>query len=72
MSSAPNNSGGAGIGFARTPDEVAAIRELFQEYAAGLAIDLCFQNFERELATLPGSYAKRRLYRAPPDGRRNW
>lgn len=47
---------------AHTPAEVAEARNLFMEYAAALSIDLCFQNFEQELAALPGVYA-------PPDGR---
>lgn len=40
-----------------TSKEVHAIRQLFTEYAASLPIDLCFQNFEAELASLPGDYA---------------
>ena len=43
---------------ADTPALLAHARELFREYADGLQVDLCFQNFEQELAALPGPYAE--------------
>jgi ribosomal protein S18 acetylase RimI-like enzyme len=42
---------------AHSQDRLHSIRELFKEYADSLDIDLCFQNFQHELATLPGKYA---------------
>ena len=42
---------------AHTPDQIEEARQLFKEYVAWLEIDLCFQNFDVELAGLPGDYA---------------
>lgn len=39
------------------PADWDAIRGLLREYAAQLGVDLCFQDFETELAGLPGPYA---------------
>jgi|ERR1044071_3372717 ribosomal protein S18 acetylase RimI-like enzyme len=47
---------------AETPSQVEDTRRLFIEYSEHLGLDLCFQNFEKELSELPGSYA-------PPEGR---
>ena len=44
-----------------SPELMAAAREILREYGASLNIDLCFQNFDAELAALPGDYA-------PPQG----
>ena len=47
---------------ARFPEDLAVVREMFREYASGLGVDLSFQDFETELAGLPGKYA-------PPRGK---
>jgi ribosomal protein S18 acetylase RimI-like enzyme len=47
---------------AESAPQIAQARELFLEYAQSLGFSLCFQNFDQELAELPGDYA-------PPRGR---
>jgi GNAT superfamily N-acetyltransferase len=39
------------------PDDLPPARQLFRAYAENPEFHLCFQNFEDELATLPGNYA---------------
>ena len=42
----------------QTPEELASVRVIFQEYAQQLGVDLCFQGFDGELDDLPGEYAE--------------
>jgi putative acetyltransferase len=53
---------GLALSQVESPTQIAQARELFLEYEKGLGVSLCFQNFEKELAGLPGDYA-------PPSGR---
>jgi putative acetyltransferase len=41
-------------------DDLAATSRIFREYAISLGFDLCFQDFEGEIANLPGDYASPR------------
>jgi ribosomal protein S18 acetylase RimI-like enzyme len=41
----------------RTADDLVAAAVLFRRYAESLDVDLAYQNFETEVATLPGFYA---------------
>lgn len=50
------------IRHANSPHDIRLAQALFVEYAQWLRVDLCFQGFEQELATLPGAYM-------PPRGR---
>jgi ribosomal protein S18 acetylase RimI-like enzyme len=48
--------GPAQIVEARTDKDFDEARTLVEEYAAGVGVDLCFQNFTHELAHLPEVY----------------
>lgn len=42
---------------ASSADDLAIITDLFKAYSTSLGIDLSYQDFESELASLPGKYA---------------
>lgn len=62
VSPVPSVVKGLSFAQAETQTQINQARELFLEYAQSLGFSLCFQNFDQELASLPGDYA-------PPDGR---
>jgi len=62
FSPVPSGVMGFSLSPAESPTQIAQARELFLEYAQSLGFSLCFQNFDKELANLPGDYV-------PPDGR---
>ena len=41
---------------------IEQVRQYFRNYAAWLGVDLSYQNFDQEIASLPGTYI-------PPQGR---
>jgi putative acetyltransferase len=45
---------------AESESEIEQVRELFDEYVTWLDINLCFQNYDKEVADLPGDYAPAR------------
>jgi putative acetyltransferase len=47
---------------ATLPEHIEEARSLFLEYGSSLGFSLCFQSFDEELKTLPGSYG-------PPSGK---
>ena len=51
-------------------DRIEDVKTLFDEYAASLPVDLNYQNYEEEVALLPGKYARPngRLYLALVEG----
>ncbi|KAK6437002.1 hypothetical protein LTR95_006810 [Oleoguttula sp. CCFEE 5521] len=45
------------IGHSTSSEDIAAVKNLFQAYTKWLNLDLTFQGFADELASLPGKYA---------------
>ena len=57
MSNIPTHEVRFKIRPARSSDDLEAALRLFNEYVASLGIDLTFQDFQNEVACLPGKYA---------------
>jgi carbonic anhydrase len=56
---------------ANDTDALEQVRQYFRNYAGWLGVDLSYQNFDQEMASLPGAYAapQGRLFFAEIDGR---
>ena len=46
------------INEARSAEDIAAVKAIFLDYARSLNFDLCFQDFDQEMATFPGNYGE--------------
>ena len=56
---------------ANDTEALEQVRQYFRNYAAWLGVDLSYQNFDQEMAALPGTYAEPqgRLFFAEDDGK---
>ena len=56
---------------ANDTEALEQVRQYFRNYAAWLGVDLSYQNFDQEMASLPGTYAEPqgRLFFAEDTGR---